>query len=174
MSLCLLCRSELDSAPVNREHFIHNILIRESEQLRVPRRFRHVIRQSREGAEVHDWANHKTWATLNVHRDCNSRWSYVGSIWRAIINAGIREPTYEEAAALSKYYSNIWDCDDIMIRILTNSEVQDLYSNKKCHIMYEYRTLRFGRIELRAAGFNSKQEHRRIFDVLSLLDAPEL
>lgn len=157
--LCVLCHEPLSDKATNLEHYVHQVLIRNFDILCVPESFSWALRRDErersgvvllENTVLAPRSEHKRWATVRVHQECNSELSYVGRDFKHIIDNIDTNIPDRKFLGIFKYYSNLWSVDpyELVVRILTKKEADYKYRNKKYDIVYEPFLLSCGRIEI--------------------------
>mgnify|MGYP001554614274 CR=1 FL=1 len=181
MTICVLCHEDLDKYPTNLEHYVHQVLIRNFGKLGIPEHFEWARRrdeQTKNGIKsvLNDILlpikDHKEWATVRVHTQCNSDASVVAQDFKYIID---NLDHYEDIPApkfkrIIKYYANLWHVDPyhISLYLYSKDECADRYAGKDSAITYAPYILSCGRIEVIAKEYSSLTEEDKIRHTIRL------
>lgn len=138
---CILCGKSLTEGRVNREHYVPQVLIRNFNRLRVPRRFTHALRiDLRENTGQITLAPiscHKEWATVIVHEKCNTDASHMCQDMRYIIDHPHNYPASKEDS-IKAYYAHLWGVSSQQMQFenVTDEETDDTYQGTDHTLIY--------------------------------------
>ena len=138
---CVLCGEKLNNGkPVNREHYVPHVLIRNFKKLKVHPSYSWALRIDLRGDEgeatLSPKSAHKTWATVRTHTKCNSDASPMCQDMKKIID-NIDGKNHREDRIL-EYYAHLWGVspDELELRILGDEELEEIYESGNFGITY--------------------------------------
>ena len=112
---CILCGLPLSVAKTNKEHFIPATVLRSLTKLGIPESWTHARRTNRYEAfsvgRVLPIAQHKEWATVEVHERCNLDASPMCQDLKRFIDHP-EEATRANTARIRQYYARLWRYED--------------------------------------------------------------
>jgi len=155
---CILCGRPLSEAPTNREHLVPATLIRNLHKVAVPERFSYALRADlRDSPDTDEVvcchrSHHTTWATIVTHQKCNSDASPMCQDIKHIIDNLDNKKAKYRTDRIQEYYGHIWSMtpDDIEVRLLSETQVNDLLKNEKYMMVYKPGILWAGRLLIKA------------------------
>lgn len=151
---CVLCGECLDKYPVNREHFIPQVLIREFNKLCIPNDFTWVERALHYGVSresdrtIVRRSDHKTWAVVQVHERCNLDASPMCQDLRYIIDHLDEKIDGRYFYRPISYYASLWrvPVEQVSFSILTKEEANARRGEDDFMLLYYPGLLNCGRI----------------------------
>lgn len=175
--ICILCGQDLDKYETNKEHYIHAVVIRNFDKLKVPkapyalRVNRYLSNEIRLGKAktiekiLTPIENNKIWATVLTHQRCNSDSSKVGVDFKYIIDNLDNHIDSGRFYNIIEYYANLWKVnpESITIEIKDINELSDPVS-----LIYQPGFLNLGRIRIYShkaycSALNNDQQYHTIY-----------
>jgi hypothetical protein len=131
-NMCVLCGEALVKYPVNREHFIPQVLIREFDKLCIPDAFQWVERSLNYGSTnesdsiITKRSDHKRWAVVKVHEKCNLEASAMCRDLRYIIDHMDQQIPSKYFYRPIEYYAGLWrvPIEQVSFTLLTADEAR--------------------------------------------------
>lgn len=125
--LCILCNEHLNKYPVNKEHYVPQVLIREFEKLCIPPHYNWALRRNEyRSAAVEDVSvpltEHKRWAVVMVHEKCNLEASAMCRDLRYIIDHLDERIEHKYVIRPLEYYAKIWHVELDSMEFYIHSE----------------------------------------------------
>lgn len=143
---CILCGRPLSEEPVNLEHYVPAVAIRNFRKLGIPGYFNWAKRVGGDEHTVRPVKKHKEWATVKVHQRCNSDASPMCVDLRYIIDHLDEEIPESKLLKIRKYYNHIWKMDDVDVKVLSQEELDDYLKNKDQMLLYTPGIMHIGRV----------------------------
>lgn len=159
MNECILCGNRLDDGqPVNREHYVPHVLIRNFSKLMVPEKFSHALRvdmrpeNDAEGVLAPRSA-HREWATIKVHQRCNLDASPMCQDLKRIID-NLDNRSAHRYDRIREYYADLWGNglkpENIGVLIFSPEQLIEIYKSGKPAVIYRVGSLWTGRLLVQA------------------------
>lgn len=149
---CILCGKDLyNGAPVNREHYVPHVLIRNFSKLKMNPEYSHALRIDLREDEgelmLAPKSAHKEWATVKTHAQCNSDASPMCRDFKWIIDHIDHVPE-DKTNRILDYYAHIWGMNqaDLIFRIIPDDELEAYYRTGEFGITYAPGYLWVGKI----------------------------
>lgn len=149
---CILCGENLyNGKPVNREHYVPHVLIRNFSKLKMNPKYSHALRIDLREDEgellLAPKSAHKEWATVKTHSKCNSDASPMCQDFKWIIDHIDHVPA-DKTRRILDYYAHIWGMDkaDLIFRIIPDDELEAYYRTGEFGITYAPGYLWVGKI----------------------------
>lgn len=150
--ICILCGEPFGNKPTNREHYVPAVAIRNFDKLRIPKKFDHALRINLSDANGEAFLttikNHKVWATVRTHTQCNTDASHMCQDMAYIIRNPHSYPKNKEKS-IKEYYKHIWKLDknkELAFYNLTDEQTDKVYKGKDYTFLYSVGQCLFGKI----------------------------